>query len=46
MEKETVEKEKYIEVPQRFSMFNRQTQYPFDPVPNVVKIAPLMEETV
>jgi hypothetical protein len=26
-------------------MFNRQTEFPFDPVPNVFKIAPDAEDT-
>ena len=40
-----LQEDDYLRVPQSFSMFNRQTEYPFDPVPNVFKIAPGVEET-
>ena len=30
----------FMRVPPLFSMFNRQTEYPFDPVPNAFKINP------
>ena len=32
--------QQFLKMPQSFSMFNRQTEYPFDPVPNVFKLAP------
>ncbi len=38
--------EDFMCVPHSFSMFNRQTEYPFDPIPNVVKIAPLLDENI
>lgn len=41
---EQMSKGDYMSVEPRFSMFNRQTQHPFDPVPNVAKIAPETEE--
>ena len=43
---EAMAREDYMCVPHNFSMFNRQTHYPFDPIPNVVKIAPLTEESL
>ena len=36
--------EDHLRVPQSFSMFNRQTEFPFDPVPNVFKVAPEVDE--
>lgn len=30
----------FLSTPCTFSMFNRQTEYPFDPMPNVFKVAP------
>lgn len=42
---EQFQEDDYLRVPQSFSMFNRQTEFPFDPVPNVFKIAPDAEDT-
>ena len=33
----------FVKSPCSFSMFNRQTEYPFDPVPNAFKINPAGE---
>ena len=30
----------YIRMPQQFSMFNKNTTFPFETVPNVFKISP------
>ena len=43
---EAMARDDHLEVAPRFSMFNRQTEYPFDPVPNVTKIPPADEDTL
>ena len=32
--------DQFLAIPRNFSMFNRHTEFPFDPIPNVLKLSP------